>query len=365
MTAHSQESPESQHKSQNCVAAQDSRASQASQEVEEAQSRPIFLLFDGHAVIYRAFYALPKLTDPRGRVVNAVFGFTRIVLSAIKDFQPKYLTVTFDHPEPTFRHQQYEEYKAHRPEMPEQLQPQIPLVKQVTAALNIPQFEQKGYEADDLIGTISHKIDYEPESIGANPDLLTIIVSGDRDIFQLVDNNTHVWVPGRSGRASREYDAAAVQDKLGVRPDQVVDMKALMGDSSDNIPGIKGIGPKTAVKLLKRYDNLDQLYRQVAEVAAAQSNSSSRLKASANTRPLLKGSLLKKLQQGKKQALLSRELAQIKRDVPLELDLEQCQVESYDKNQAVQLLQELNFQSLISELPNDQFESEVQASLFA
>ena len=316
--------------------------------------RPIFLLIDGHAVIYRAFYALPKLTDPEGRLVNAVYGFSRILLSAIQDFEPEYLAVTFDHPEPTFRHKEFEDYKAHRPEMPEELQPQIPIVKKVVRTLNIPQYEQEGYEADDLIGTISRRLDQEPEELNAPDNLLTVIVTGDKDTFQLVDDNTHVWVPGRRNRPSKEYDQQAVKSKMGVTTGQIVDMKALMGDSSDNIPGIKGIGQKTAAKLLNSYCNLDQIYQQVDKIEAGE----------AEPGEVIKGHVLRKLKQGRDLAYLSRDLAEIDCCVPLEIDLEHCQVESYDKAQAVELFKQLSFRSLISDLPSDQFETQVQNSLF-
>lgn len=316
--------------------------------------RPIFLLFDGHAVIYRAFYALPKLSDSQGRVVNAVYGFARVIISAIKDFSPRYIAVTFDHPKPTFRHKKFKDYKAHRPEMPDLLKPQIPLIKDVVNALNIPQFEREGYEADDLIGTISYKLDYEPQTINADPNLLTMIVTGDKDSFQLVDNNTHVWVPGRSQGKDLEYDPALVKEKMGVSPKQIIDLKGLMGDSSDNIPGIKGIGPKTAAKLLRKYPSMEEIYQQVDLIEAGK----------AEQDEVIKGNVYKKLVDGRDLALMSKQLATIDCQVSLEIDLEECRVESYDKTQVVSLFKELGFRSLIHELPNDQFESSVQEALF-
>jgi DNA polymerase I len=317
-------------------------------------NRPIFLLFDGHAVIYRAFYALPKLTDPQGRVVNAVYGFTRILLTAINEFQPKYLAVTFDHRKPTFRHKEFKDYKAQRPEMPDELQPQIPLVKEVVSALNIPQFEQEGYEADDLIGTLSYLLDHDPKKLKADEDLLSIVVTGDKDLLQIVDDNTHVWLPGRGKKQDKEYDAQAVKTDLGIKPNQVVDMKALMGDASDNIPGIKGIGQKTAVALLNEYGDLDAIYQAVEQIESGKKQPSG----------LLKGSLLEKLITGKESAYLSQKLAKIDNAVDLEIDLTCCQVNSYDKEQAIKLFKELEFNSLIEVLPGDQFEVDVQESLF-
>lgn len=317
-------------------------------------NRPIFLLFDGHAVIYRAFYALPKLTDPQGRVVNAVYGFTRILLTAINEFQPKYLAVTFDHRKPTFRHKEFKDYKAQRPEMPDDLKPQIPLVKEMVSALNIPQFEQEGYEADDLIGTLSYLLDHNPKKLKADEDLLSVVVTGDKDLLQIVDDNTHVWLPGRGKKQDKEYDEQAVEIDLGIKPNQVVDMKALMGDSSDNIPGIKGIGKKTAVALLNEYGDLDAVYQAVEAIESGDSNPGG----------LLKGSLLKKLKTGKESAYLSQKLAKIDQSVDLEIDLTCCQVNSYDKEKVIELFKKFDFNSLISALPSDKFEVSVQNALF-
>ncbi len=308
--------------------------------------KPIFLLIDAHAVIYRAFYAFPiQLTNEAGQPINAVYGFSRIILTAIRNFEPVYMAVAFDHPKPTFRHKKFEAYKAKRPKMPEELQPQIPIIKEVVEALNIPKYEIEGFEADDLIGTISDKV----EKIGS---LLTVIVTGDQDTFQLVDNNTHVWLParGKFGK-DKEYDAAGVEEKLGIKPVQVMDYKALAGDSSDNIPGVKGIGPKTAVNLLKKYQTLDQLYKV--------------LESGDNLDPqLFKPAVIKKLTEGKENAFMSKQLATIERVIDLDFDLESCRVSSYDKTKAATLFNNLDFKSLINLLPEDQFEKEVQASLF-
>ncbi len=315
--------------------------------------RPIFLLFDGHAVIYRAYFGLPPLSDSQGRMVNAVFGFAKILLSALHEFDPDYLAVTFDHPKPTFRHQQFEDYKADRPTMPDDLQPQIPIVKEIVSVLGIPQFEMEGYEADDLIGTLSYQLDHCPERLNVDQDILTVIVTGDKDMFQLVDDNTHVWLPGRGKNNDLEYDASQVKKKMGVNPSQIVDMKALMGDASDNIPGIKGIGAKTAAKLLQEYSSLEDLYKKVDQITSeAQQNN------------LLKGSLLKKLKEGKESAVLSQQLAQIMKNAPIEVNLTTCKVEGYDKTKAIELLKSLDFNSLISYLPSDQFETDVQQALF-
>lgn len=316
--------------------------------------RPVFLLIDGHAVIYRAFYALPKLTDPKGRVVNAVYGFTRILLAAINEFEPKYLAVTFDHRKPTFRHKEFKDYKAQRPEMPDDLKPQIPLVKEIVTVLNIPQFEIEGYEADDLIGTLSYKLDHNPKELKADENLLSIVVTGDKDLLQLVDDNTHVWLPGRGKKSDLEYDREQVKADLNIYPEQVVDMKALMGDSSDNIPGIKGIGKKTAASLINEFGSLDNIFQAVAKIEAKQIDPGG----------LLKGAVLEKLRTGKESAYLSQMLAKIELDVPLKINLPQCQVESYDKAKVVELFKQYDFNSLIEQLPGDQLETDIQEALF-
>ncbi|HQM16153.1 MAG TPA: 5'-3' exonuclease H3TH domain-containing protein [Candidatus Woesebacteria bacterium] len=315
--------------------------------------RQTFLIFDGHAVIYRAFYALPPLTDPQGRVVNAVYGFSRILLAALSEFSPDFVAVTFDHPKPTFRHQQYKEYKAQRPTMPDDLQSQIPIIKEVVSVLGIPQFELEGYEADDLIGTLSYWLDFHPDKLEAKGDILTIIVTGDKDLLQLVDQNTCVWIPGKGQGKDTKYDTHLVETKIGVKPEQIVELKALMGDASDNIPGVKGIGPKTAVTLINQYGTVERLYQAIDGLTQSKQSDS-----------LLKGALLTKLIEGKKMALLSLDLAKIDRNAPLELHLQQCRVEGYDKTKAVEFFQSLEFNSLIKLLPADQFESDVQQALF-
>jgi DNA polymerase I len=315
----------------------------------QPSERKIFLLIDGHAVIYRAFYAFPGLTDTQGRMINAVYGFARIILTAIRDFRPEYIAVTFDCHAPTFRHDTFTEYKANRAEMPDDLKPQIELIKQVVTALNIPQFAIPGYEADDIIGTIS-KILEQPGQPGRQGKLLTIIVTGDRDTLQLVDDDTHVWMPGRGkNQSDREYDTEAATEKMGVPPNQLVDLKALMGDSSDNIPGVKGVGPKTAIALIKQFGSLDGLY-QALENGSAQQD--------------LKPAVVTKLMAEKPQAYLSQGLARIDCSVPLTFTLQDCAVNGYDKGAVVELFAQFDFHSLIPLLPSDAFEASVQEALF-
>ncbi len=312
--------------------------------------RDRLILVDGHALIYRAYHAFPELTDHKGMLVNAVYGFTRILLTTIRDFHPEYLAVCFDSKEKTKRAEEYADYKANRPEMPDDLKPQIEIIKSVVAALNIPQFAQAGLEADDLIGSFSAQL-YEKSTT----DLpLTIVLTGDKDLLQLVDDNVHVFIPARSKtRGDIEYDAETVERQMGLRPNQIVDMKALMGDASDNIPGVKGIGPKTAIAMLQLHQTLDGVYAVAAEIE----------KSGEFAAPFTK-SAVAKLVTDKIQAYQSQKLATIQRDHHLDFKLETCKVSSYNKEEAIKILQEYDFRSLISLLPRDSFEVGVQAALF-
>lgn len=307
-----------------------------------------FVIFDGHALIYRAYHAFPGLSTSEGVLVNAVYGFSRILLTVLRDIHPEFVAVAFDHKGPTHRSQNYVEYKAHRPEMPDDLKPQIQLVKEVVMALNIPQFELNGYEADDLIGTITEKLNTQK-------DFLSIIVTGDKDLFQLVTDRTHVWMPGRGKQKSEdtEYDIEGVVKKMGVRPDQIVDLKALMGDASDNIPGVPGIGAKTASTLITTFDSLDGVYKRVTE-----------LQESGATDAVIKGAVLTKLVSGKDSAYMSQQLATIDRAVPIDFTVEPCSVSSYEKEKVSELFEKLDFKSLIPLLPKDEFELGIQSALF-
>lgn len=304
-----------------------------------------FIILDGHAIIYRAYYAFPELTDPQGRLVNAVYGFSRILLTAIRDFEPTYIAVAFDHKAPTKRSETFDAYKAQRAPMPDDMKPQIEIIKDVVTALNIPRFEVAGFEADDLIGTIVLQLN-EARAAEEQPDV--VIITGDKDLFQLVDDHVHVFIPGRGKFSTdKEYDAHGVMQKLAVRPEQVVDLKALMGDSSDNIPGVKGIGPKSAAALIASFGSLAGVYHAVDAGD-----------------PGIKGATLQKLIDGKESAYLSQQLATIVQDAPIEFDLQKCKVSEYDKNTVATLFESLNFNSLVQLLPKDEFEQGVQNALF-
>src|SRR6476659_5353970 len=208
------------------------------------------MLLDGNGLIYRGYFALPPLTTSRGELVNAVFGFCSIMLRGFQDIGPDYVAVAFDLPGPTFRHERFAEYKATRQRMPDDLRDQIPLVREVVAALRIPVYELEGYEADDAVATL---VDQAEES-----DLETIVVTGDLDMLQLVSPKTRLVVSLRGGVSNTvSYDLARIDERYGLRPEQMVDYKALKGDPTDNIPGIPGVGEKTAAKLIREAGSLD------------------------------------------------------------------------------------------------------------
>jgi DNA polymerase I len=288
-----------------------------------------FVLIDGNAILHRAFHALPPLTTSSGELVNAVFGFTSMLLKVISELHPEYIAVTFDRPKPTFRKEIYVGYQAQRPEMVDELSSQIEKVHDVVKTLNIPIFEVDGYEADDVIGTLSK----QAGKFGKKKNQLeTIIVTGDRDLLQLIDDHVKVFAPIKGLSETILFDEKTVEEKFGLKPSQWIDFKALKGDSSDNYPGVAGIGPKTASDLLKKYDTLEKLYKHLSE---------------------LPKKMAVKLKEGTEMATMAKQLATIVRDAPVKLKLDDCKVEDYDKEKAITLLKQLEFKSLISRLPGN------------
>ncbi len=314
--------------------------------MEEYKSLEKFVILDGHAIIYRAYHAFKELSDPTGQPINAVYGFARILLKVINDYDPKYIAVAFDHKNgKSKRVADFEKYKAQRPPMPDDLISQVGIIKDLVAAFNIPQFELDGFEADDLLGTIA-------DEVKKQKSVQTVIVTGDKDILQLVDDNkTHVFIPGR-GKFSkdREYDEAGVLQRLGVTPVQVPDLKALMGDPSDNIPGVKGIGEKTATKLIQEFQTVENVYTVIETQSTEE--------------PLISGAVLKKLVADKDMAFLSKKLATILHDAPVDFELEKCVTKNYDKDRVSELFEKYSFNSLKGLLPKDEFEEAVQDALF-
>jgi DNA polymerase I len=276
------------------------------------------ILIDGNAILHRAYHSLPPFKTSKGEVTNAIYGFLRMLIDIYRKEKPEYLGIAWDRAAPTFRHEEFKEYKAQRPPPPDDLYPQLPRLKKVLETFNIPMMEMDGYEADDLLGTASHKAEQEK-------DIYTLIVTGDQDSFQLVDEVINVMSPQKGISEVIIYDAKKVEEKFGVRPDQIIDYKALSGDSSDNIPGVPGIGPKQATELLKKYGALDNIYAHLEYLTEGQK---------------------KKLEEGKESAYLSQKIATIDLNAPIEFDLEKLRTHRINYDKAKQLFAELEFKSL-------------------
>ncbi len=287
-----------------------------------------FVVIDGNALIHRSFHALPPLTTKQGVQVNAVYGFTTVLLRMLRELKPDYLAATFDLAAPTFRHKAYAEYKATRVKAPQELYDQIPMVKEVVRAFHIPIFEKEGFEADDLIGTLVKK----------PTPTKRVIVTGDNDTLQLVDSDVSVYTLRKGVGDTALFDEVAVQEKYGLRPDQLVDLKALRGDPSDNIPGIKGIGEKTAVLVLQTFGTLEALYRALDENSKKLSVVSDRIQTL--------------LRDGRQNADLSKQLGQIDTSVDIDFSLEDCARKHYDRNVVVELFRKFEFTSLLNKLPS-------------
>jgi len=228
-----------------------------------AAEKTLLLLFDGNALVHRAFHALPPLATRTGEMTGAVYGFASIVLKVLAELRPTHYAVAFDYPAPTFRHRQFAAYKAHRPPTPEELKGQFHRVYQLVDALNAPIYEVEGYEADDILGTLSRQASAQ--------DIDTIIVTGDMDTLQLVSPRVRVLTPrpGRSFSDTVIYDEKSVVERYGVTPVQTIDLKGLKGDASDNIPGVSGVGEKTALKLLQQFGSVEGIYAHIDEVTPA------------------------------------------------------------------------------------------------
>lgn len=294
-------------------------------------ARPKLVLIDAMALIHRAFHAIPFLSTKNGELTNAVFGFTSSVLAVIKELDPEYIAVSFDLPEPTFRHDKYPEYKATRQKAPDELRSQFGRVRDVVQIMEMPIFEVPGYEADDVIGSLAKQVTKSSE-------VDAYIVTGDRDSLQLVDDHVKIhmlkWRPG--GRVTVTYDPARLKEDTGLTPEEFVECKALVGDTSDNIPGVPGIGDKTAKALIIQYHTLEGLYETLDETPAEH--------------PLIKPKVRQNLAEYKEQAFLSRDLSRIIVDIPLDFDLAACTAHEFDLDKAMALFGELEFTSLIPRL---------------
>jgi len=301
------------------------------------------IVIDSNAVIHRAFHALPPLTTKKGELVNAIYGFLLVFFKAIKEFQPDFVVATFDFPAPTFRHEKYKLYKATRKKAPQELYDQIPKIKEILEGFNVQIFEKQGFEADDLIGTIS-KAAPKKQIL---PEIETIILTGDLDALQLVDKNTKVYALRKGLKDTVLYDKEGVKEKYdGLTPEDLIDYKALRGDPSDNIPGVPGVGEKTAIFLIKEFGTLENLYKELEQ-------NSEKAKE-------IKESLRKKLLDYKEQAFISKMLAEINQSVPIEFDLEKCRWPDYNKDRVIQLFKNYEFQTLIDRLLNNALEEKKQ-----
>jgi DNA polymerase-1 len=295
------------------------------------------VLIDGHALVYRAYFALPPtMRTSQGELTNAVFGFASMLLKVLQDEHPEYIAVTFDVGR-TFRHDDYAEYKANRAEMPDDLRMQFERIDQLLEAFDIPAYSAAGYEADDVLAALADQAEKK--------GIQTLIVTGDTDTFQLVGPHVKVMTPGRSFSDTVIYDQERVRERYGLEPSQLIDYKALVGDTSDNVPGVRGVGDKTATKLLQEYGSVEAIYKHLDEV------SSSRFRNA--------------LEEGRDQALLSKHLVTIVHDVPVSLDLQACKVKELDREQVVEFFRELEFRALLNRLPRpSEATAPAQLSLF-
>ncbi|MFP3998457.1 MAG: DNA polymerase I [Desulfobacterales bacterium] len=271
-------------------------------------------LIDGSTYIHRAYHAIRGLSTSRGFPTNAAYGFARMLIKLIHDRDPAYVAMVFDSRGPTFRHEMYPDYKGHRPEMPEDLAMQIPVIHEITEAFNLPLIMLEGYEADDLIGTLSR----QAEKAGFD----VVVVSGDKDMIQLLTDKVSMWDPMKDEQTDRRK---VISDK-GIEPHQMVDIQGLAGDSADNIPGVPGIGPKTAASLIKTYTSMENLYARLNGISAAKQR--------------------EKLSEYKDQAFLSRKLAKIDTNAPIKLDLETFARKEPDNQKLARLFKELEFRRL-------------------
>ncbi len=291
--------------------------------------KPLLVLFDGNAIVHRAFHAFettkPLTVSKTGEIISAVYGFALMLLKAMNELKPTHLAIAFDKKGPTFRHEMFDQYKAQRPPTPDELLNQLGRVRELVEAFHIPIFELNGYEADDVLGTLSRQ--------ASEQGIDTVVVTGDADIMQLVSPRVKVLYPKPRGTFSNTelYDEAAVNQKYGVKPEQIADFKGLVGDTSDNIPGVTGIGEKTATRLLGQFGSIENLYEHIDEVTPP------KLQTLLRTNEAL--------------ARQSKELATIVTQTPVTLNLDDCQISHYDRQQATELFRELEFFSLLPKLP--------------
>jgi len=314
-------------------------------------SNKTLLLIDGNSLFHRAYHAIPPLTSRDGQVANAVFGFSNMLIKAVNETKPDYVACAFDTKAPTFRHIEFEKYKAQRVAPPPDLYPQLPKVKKVLDAFGIKYFEKEGYEADDILATLATRSLHGTTSVIASETKQSqkriatssttprndkvdevIILSGDRDVLQLVDGNVKVQAPGWNLKETSLYGAKEVKEKYGLEPHQMVDFKSLTGDPSDNVPGISGIGPKTASVLLQKYHTLENLFKRLDNDTVSL------------------GNVAEKLRRGRDTALAAKRLVELDRNVELEFRVESLEF-SPDWGRVRREYEQLGFKSIVAKLP--------------
>jgi DNA polymerase-1 len=286
-----------------------------------------FVIIDGNALLHRAWHALPPLTTKKGEVVNAVYGFIMIFFKMLETVKPEYIAVAWDRREKTFRHDEYDKYKAGREKQPDELYTQIDRIKEILDIFGVPSYSLAGFEADDLIGTIT--------ALTPQVEIEDIILTGDMDALQLVDETTKVMTLKKGISDTIIYDILEVEKKYGFSPAQLIDYKALAGDSSDNIPGVSGIGDKSAKELISEFDNLENIYRAIDDGKIEK----------------IKPRYLELLKRDREQAILSKRLATIVRNVEMSFDLEKCRYQGFDHKKLFDIFQELEFRTLLKKIP--------------
>ncbi len=290
--------------------------------MEKDLSKDIFLLVDGSAIVHRAYHALPHFTSSNGEATGAVHGFFSMLFKMMQELNPTRVAIAFDRPKPTFRQQLYVGYQAQRPKMESDLSDQFKMILEILEKANIKSYAVDGFEADDVIGTMSDEANKK--------GIFTYIVTGDRDMLQLVDEDTRVFMPIKGISEVSIFNAEKVREKYGINPPQIVELKALMGDASDNYPGVLGIGPKTAANLINEYETIDNIYNHIDDIASKNAK------------------LAQKLIDGHESCRISHQLAKIVRDVPFAFDFSDCETTNIQVHDLKDTLTLRGFKSLPS-----------------
>ena len=285
------------------------------------------IIIDSNALLHRSFHALPPLATKSGQETGAVYGYLLTLFKAIKDIQPEYIIATFDTKAKTFRHEKFQDYKAQRPRTPDGIISQMPIAKEVLQSFRIPVFAMEGFEADDLIATICAL------ALNIEKNIEIYILSGDLDNLQLVNENIKVYTLGKGIKDTVIYDINKVTERFGVKPSQMNDFKALTGDASDNIPGVPGIGKKTASEIIQKYGSIKNLYEELSTDTA-----------------VLKPKIKEALKKNKESAFVSRELVETKKDVDINFNLSECRFGNFNQKDVEEEFKKLEFDSLINRL---------------